>query len=66
MGIEAIRKAAEQGDANAQCELGVCYDFGRGVEKNSRKAVSWYKKAAEQGCTGAKKALLKLREKRES
>jgi tetratricopeptide (TPR) repeat protein len=33
----------------AQCKLGVCYQFGRGVAKDEAEAVKWYRKAAEQG-----------------
>jgi TPR repeat protein len=43
------RSKAEQGDAEAQYNLGVCYNDGDGVEKNSTQAVYWYRKAAEQG-----------------
>ncbi len=42
-------KAAEQGDPEAQFNLGVSYDFGEGVRKNPEQAVYWYSKAAEQG-----------------
>ena len=47
--FEEYQKAAEQGNAAAQCKLGVCYDNGTGVEKDEQKAVEWYQKAAEQG-----------------
>ncbi|MEY8687941.1 protein kinase [Bacteroides sp. AN502(2024)] len=47
--IPFLDKAANQGYVVAQCKLGVCYDYGNGVEKDSVKAVEWYKKAAEQG-----------------
>lgn len=43
------RKAAEQGDAEAQVTLGECYDEGFGVEKDESKAAEWYYKAACQG-----------------
>ena len=43
------RKAAEQGDADAQYRLGTCYANGDGVEMNKAEAVRWYRKAAEQG-----------------
>jgi TPR repeat protein len=43
------RKAAEQGYARAQCNLGVAYDNGRGVAQDYVQAVVWYRKAAEQG-----------------
>ena len=42
------RKAAEQNNAVAQDNLGVCYAKGRGVKQDSTEAVKWYRKAAEQ------------------
>ena len=47
--IEWWRKAAEQGYAQAQCNLGISYANGDGVEKNPTEAVKWWRKAAEQG-----------------
>jgi len=45
-----LRKAAEQGNADAQYNLGRLYARGRpGVPPNSAEAVPWYRKAAEQG-----------------
>ena len=41
--------AAEQGNAEAQFNLGVMYDNGQGVKQDYFKAVEWYQKAAEQG-----------------
>lgn len=43
------RKAAEQGDADAQRALGIYYETGKGISKNIGEAVKWYRKAAEQG-----------------
>ena len=43
------RKAAEQGNAEAQIALGDCYGRGEGVERSYQKAVQWYSKAAELG-----------------
>ena len=40
---------AEQGDADAQYNLGWCYANGEGVEKDFTQAVAWWHKAAEQG-----------------
>ncbi len=49
-GAELLKKSAEQGFAEAQYRLGLCYDTGEGVVyKNSFEAVKWYKKSAEQG-----------------
>lgn len=47
--ISWIKKAAEEGRANWQCNLGVCYFYGEGVEKNMSEASKWFKKASEQG-----------------
>jgi TPR repeat protein len=44
-----FRKAAEQGNAEAQNGLGVMYAKGLGVAQDYVQAVSWYRKAAEQG-----------------
>jgi S1-C subfamily serine protease len=49
---EAVRwyqKAAEQGEALAQYNLGVLYANGIGVQKDAAEAVRWYRRAAEQG-----------------
>ncbi len=43
------RKAAEQGFARAQANLGNCYWLGYGVKGDEVQAVSWWRKAAEQG-----------------
>ena len=41
------RQAAEQGDAQAQMNLGLAYDFGNSVPEDDTEAVKWYRKAAE-------------------
>ena len=33
----------------AQFNLGIAYDYGRGVKQDYKEAVEWYRKAAEQG-----------------
>ena len=60
--LEWFRKAAEQGYADAQCNLGYCYDKGQGVPQDYSEAVKWYRKAAEQGNEYAKEQLQKLKE----
>src|SRR6185312_11430136 len=55
--IELYQKAAEQGYAAAQNNLGGCYYNGTGVEKDEQKAVKWYQKAAEQGYAAAQNNL---------
>jgi len=47
--VAPCTKAAEQGFAEAQYNLGWMYRNGRGVPGNDAKAVEWYTKAAEQG-----------------
>ena len=44
-----LSPAAKQGDADARCSLGVCYDSGKGVQQDKTEAVQRYRKAAEQG-----------------
>ncbi len=46
---EWLEKAAAQGDAEAQYNLGIMYDNGQGVRQNYAKAREWYEKAAAQG-----------------
>ena len=40
---------AEQGDADAQNNLGVMYRKGRGVPQNYKTAIKWFRLAAKQG-----------------
>ena len=47
--VKWYRKAAEQGDAAAQCGLGFSYAIGQGVSQNFTEAVKWFRKSAEQG-----------------
>src|SRR5580698_5881356 len=46
--FEAMRAAAQEGDAQAQCYMGVCYQNGQGVEQNHQEAVKWFRRSAEQ------------------
>ena len=50
---DAIRILADQGDANAQLNLGDNFYFGQGVEQNFAEAARWYRMAAEQGLADA-------------
>jgi TPR repeat protein len=55
-GVEQVAHSvstAEQGDADAQINLGVMYFTGRGVPQDYAAPTSWYRKAAEQGDAGA-------------
>ena len=55
-----FRRAAEQGYAAAQTDLGAMYANGRGVPKNYPEAVKWYRRAAEQGNSISQRCLAKL------
>jgi TPR repeat protein len=54
-----FRKAAEQGLATAQCNLGQMYFNGYylPIPKDEAEAVKWFRKAAEQGNAKAQKLL---------
>ncbi len=47
--LKWFRKAAEQGYAPAEHNLGLMYDKGQGVPQDYQEALKWYRKAAEQG-----------------
>ena len=51
--VKWYNKAAVQGHASAQSNLGVMYVNGHGVSKDYTEAVKWYSKAAEQGDASA-------------
>jgi hypothetical protein len=53
-----IQRAAEQGNAEAQCRLGDMYYEGRyDAPRDEKKAVYWYRMAAEQGDADAQFSL---------
>ena len=47
--VREVRRAAEQGDAEAQNRLGRMYATGQGVTKDSKEAAKWFRKSAAQG-----------------
>jgi len=47
-GAALFRSAAEQGNAEAQYYLGMCYEQGRGVPKDSKEAEKWKSKAGSE------------------
>ena len=55
--IAEFKAKAENGDAEAQYELGLGYMMGQGVSKNPKEAVKWFRKSAEQGCAAGQSAL---------
>ena len=55
--LKTIKKAAEQGDVEAQLKLGTMYVQGEGVPEDDTKAVYWFHQAAEQGQAEAQSKL---------
>ena len=51
------RRAAEQGLADAQYNLGVTYIIGKGVPQDYAEAVYWFRQAVEQGHAAAQYSL---------
>ena len=47
--LEQMRRSAEQGNADAQLEMGILYEFGYNMPKNDINALAWYMHAADQG-----------------
>ena len=55
--LREFRPLAEQGNADAQAQLGVMYLWGFGVPEDAAEAAKWYRKAAEQGNAAAQARL---------
>lgn len=51
--LEQLMREAEQGDAEAQYTLAICYLNGYGVEKDLEKHIYWLRLSAEQGWSHA-------------
>lgn len=47
--IECYNSAAKEGDCRAECRLGLAYRFGRGVPRDSEKALYWFRRSANKG-----------------
>ena len=52
--FDTVKKAAEQGHADAQYNLGVMYDVGVGVLEDDIQAYAWISIAAAQGLENVK------------
>ena len=51
--FKGTKLLAEQGDAEAQCSLGLCYQNGYGTTQD-KEAVKWYLLASEQNNVNSK------------
>ncbi len=58
--FQLYQLAADQGLAQAQCNLGFCYEYGSGVAQDLKKAVQMYQLAVNQGLAEAVNALQRL------
>ena len=55
--VEWVRKAAVQGYAPAEFQMGQVYDFGFGVARDNAQAFKWYRLAAEHGSAAGQRAV---------
>jgi TPR repeat protein len=55
--VDWFRKAAAQGYATAEFQMGQLYDFGFVVEQDDAQALAWYRKAAEHGNAPAQRTV---------
>ena len=54
---KTLHLAEFEKNAQAQYNLGVMYDEGRGVRQDGAEAVRWFRQAAEQGLAEAQHIL---------
>lgn len=55
--VEALKRAAESGDAKAQLRLAEAYEDGNGVPQNDGLSIQWLRRAAEAGNADAQNSL---------
>src|ERR1700729_2240405 len=51
--VRLWRPLADQGDTDAQYNLGIMYFTGQGTAQDPAEAAKWFRKAAEQGDVNA-------------
>ena len=55
--LKSFQPLAESGDAAAQFWLGLMFDGGKGVERDGKAALGWFRKASSQGHAEAKRVI---------
>lgn len=55
--FHAAKREAKAGDAGAQYDVGLTYEYGK---SNYKKAAKWYKRSANQGFAPAQNSLGEL------
>ena len=58
--LPIVRDAAENGNMEAQGDLGVMFQLGYGVDVNMPEALKWYLKAAQQGDIACMESVAKI------
>ncbi|MCP4699852.1 MAG: sel1 repeat family protein [Gammaproteobacteria bacterium] len=61
--VKLLLNLAEEGDVDAQFNLGVIYGEGRSLQKDIQQAIEWLCKAGNQGHNEAKRRLQKIYDK---
>src|SRR5882757_7210399 len=51
--LDKLLRKASRGDPNAQFTVGCVYEYGAGPRMDEAQAISWYRKAAENGLASA-------------
>lgn len=49
LNFDKTQKAAESGDPEKQYQLAWLYDWGQGVEQDTKKAIEWFVRSAYNG-----------------
>ena len=47
--LRILRPLADDGNPEAQVFIGMSYEFGDGIGKDTKQAINWYRKAADKG-----------------
>ncbi len=55
--VKVLKQKADNGNVDAQYYLGKAYASGKGVKKDQKQAVEWYRKAADNGNADAQNNL---------
>lgn len=58
--VKYLRQAAELGYGPSQSNVGVCYETGKGVQKDLTQAIKWYLRAALGGNSAGKTNIARM------
>jgi len=64
--LKYFQKAADMGHHAAEHNIGILYEYGRGVRKDLELAKSWYERAESHGSIKAKKSIDRVIQKERS